>query len=49
MGRESVMPLCTLPGILKDRHGDWALDFDEGMGRIVYCDEAGLVSIVDVV
>jgi len=49
MGRRSSVPLCTLPGILKDCHGDWALDFDEGMGRIAYCDEAGLVSIVDVV
>ncbi|KAF9648338.1 hypothetical protein BDM02DRAFT_2283682 [Thelephora ganbajun] len=49
MGRRSLMPLCTLPVILKDHRGDWALDFDEGMGRIVYCDEEGLVSIVDVV
>ena len=49
MGQRSFVPLCTLPEILKDQRGDWALDFDEGMGRIVYCDEAGLVSIVDVV
>ena len=35
--------------MLRDQHGNWALDFDEGMGRIVYCDEAGLVSIMDVV
>ena len=48
MGQRSSTPLCTLPEILKDHHGDWALDFDEGMGRIVYCDEAGHVSIVDV-
>jgi hypothetical protein len=49
MGQRSLTPLCTLPGILKDQHGDWALDFDEGIGRIVYCDEEGLVSVVDVV
>ena len=49
MGQRSLVPLCTLPGILKDHEGDWALDFDEGMGRIVYCDEAGHVSIIDVV
>jgi hypothetical protein len=49
MGQRSSKPLCTLPGVLKDHHDDWALDFDEGMGRIVYCDEAGHVSIVDVV
>lgn len=49
MGRRSVVPHCTLPRILKDQRGEWALDFDEGMGRIVYCDEEGLVSIVDTV
>ena len=49
MGQRNSAPLCTLPGILKDDHDDWALDFDEGMGRIVYCDEAGHVSIADVV
>lgn len=49
MEQWSLTPLCTLPGILKDREGDLALDFDEGMGRIVYCNESGLVSIVDVV
>ena len=49
MGQQSFLPLCRFPEILKDQYGDWALDFDEGMGRIVYCDEAGLVSIVDVV
>lgn len=49
MGHQSLMPLCILPEILKDHHRDWALDFDEGMGRIVYCDEAGRVSIADVV
>lgn len=49
MGQRSSVPLCTLPGILKDHEGDWALDFDEGMGRIVYCDEAGHVFIIDVV
>lgn len=49
MGRRSFVPLFTLPGILKDQDGDWALEFDEGMGRIVYCDEAGCVSIVDMV
>ena len=49
MGPRGSTPLCTLPGVLKDQQGDWALDFDEGMGRIVYCDEAGNVSIVDVV
>jgi len=49
MGQRGSAPLCTLSGILKDDRGDCALDFDEGMGRIVYCDEAGHVSIVDVV
>jgi len=49
MGQRGSAPLCALPGILKDDHDDWALDFDEGMGRIVYCDETGHVSIVDVV
>ena len=49
MGQPSSKPLCTLPGVSKGRHDDWALDFDEGMGRIVYCDEAGQVSIVGVV
>ena len=49
IGQRSSKPLCTLPAILKDHHDDWALDFDEGMGRIVYCDEAGHVSIVDIV
>ena len=48
MGQWTVRPLCTLPGILKDHDGDLVLDFDEGMCRIVYCDEAGLVSVVDV-
>jgi len=49
MGHRSLTPLCTLPGILKEPYGDWALDFDEGTGRIVYCNEAGHVSVVDVV
>ena len=49
MGQQGSTPLCTLPGILKDHHDDWVLDFDEGTGRIIYCDEAGHVSIVDVV
>jgi hypothetical protein len=49
MGLQGLTPFCTLPGILKDQHGEWSLDFDEGMGRIVYCDETGLVSVVDVV
>jgi len=49
MGQRGSTPLCTLPGVLKNDHGDWALDFDEGMGRMVYCDEAGRVSIADVV
>jgi hypothetical protein len=48
MERRGLVPLCNLPGILKDHNGDLALDFDEGMGRIVYCDEVGLVSVVDV-
>jgi len=48
-GLQSSTPLCTLPEILRDHYGDWALDFDEGTGRIVYCDGAGLVSIIDVV
>lgn len=49
MGQRSLTPLCTLPGVLKDHDGDWALDFDEGMCRIVYCNEAGLVAVMDVV
>jgi hypothetical protein len=48
MERRDLTPLCTLPGILKDHSGDLALDFDESMGRIVHCDEVGLVSVVDV-
>lgn len=49
MGLQGLTPFCTLPGILKDQHGELSLDFDEGMGRIVHCDEAGLVSVVGVV
>lgn len=46
---QSLTPFCKLPNILKDQFGGWALDFDEGMGRIVYCNEVGLVSTIDVV
>lgn len=49
VGQWGSAPFFNLPKLLRDRHGDWALDFDEGMGRIVYCDETGLVSVVDVV
>lgn len=49
VGQRSSAPFWKLPEMLRDRHGDWALDFDEGMGRIVYCDTAGLVSVVDAV
>lgn len=49
MGQWNLTPLCTLPQILRDHDGDWALDFDEGMCRIVFCNQPGLVSIVDVV
>ena len=49
VGQQGSIPLCILPTIPKDQDGDWALDFDEGLGRIVYCDKVGLVSVVDVV
>jgi len=49
VGQRGSAPFWNLPKMLRDQHGDWALDFDEGMGRIAYCDEAGFVSIVDVV
>ena len=49
VGQRSLVPLCTFPEVLKDHRGDWALDFDESMGRIVYCDEAGYVSIINMV
>jgi len=49
MGQRGSIPLCTLPEILKDRRGDWALDFDESVGRVVYCNRAGHVSIIDMV
>ena len=49
MGRRHLAPLCTLPRVLQDQHGDCVLDFDEGLGRIVYCDEMGFLSVVDFV
>ena len=49
MGQRGLMPLCKLQGVPKVGRCDRALDFDEGTGRIVYCDDEGLVSVVDMV